>query len=68
MCGTDGCCSYFPPVYFPLEASYNLFCFWIIYSEGVFFAVKEVSLYDQGSNAKQCIFQLEQVSSISFFA
>ncbi|KAK3151114.1 hypothetical protein QOZ80_3AG0241920 [Eleusine coracana subsp. coracana] len=31
-----------------------------ISDEGVFFAVKEVSLYDQGSNAKQCIFQLEQ--------
>ncbi|GJM91325.1 hypothetical protein PR202_ga07688 [Eleusine coracana subsp. coracana] len=40
--------------------SYNLFCFWMVHSEGVFFAVKEVSLYDQGSNAKQCIFQLEQ--------
>uniref|UniRef100_A0ACD5TWN4 Uncharacterized protein n=1 Tax=Avena sativa TaxID=4498 RepID=A0ACD5TWN4_AVESA len=31
-----------------------------ISDEGVFFAVKEVSLYDQGSNAQQCIFQLEQ--------
>ncbi|KAL6648411.1 hypothetical protein ACP70R_012635 [Stipagrostis hirtigluma subsp. patula] len=31
-----------------------------ISDEGVFFAVKEVSLYDQGSNTKQCIFQLEQ--------
>ncbi|CAN6194787.1 unnamed protein product [Urochloa humidicola] len=31
-----------------------------ISDEGVFFAVKEVSLFDQGSNAKQCIFQLEQ--------
>ncbi|KAG8096698.1 hypothetical protein GUJ93_ZPchr0013g34334 [Zizania palustris] len=29
-------------------------------TEGVFFAVKEVCLHDQGSNAKQCIFQLEQ--------
>ncbi|KAL5679878.1 hypothetical protein ACJX0J_006263, partial [Zea mays] len=28
--------------------------------EGVFFAVKEVNLFDKGSNAKQCIFQLEQ--------
>ncbi|PUZ60239.1 hypothetical protein GQ55_4G108100 [Panicum hallii var. hallii] len=27
---------------------------------GAFFAVKEISLSDQGSNAKQCIFQLEQ--------
>ncbi|XP_064986040.1 mitogen-activated protein kinase kinase kinase 1-like [Musa acuminata AAA Group] len=27
---------------------------------GVFFAVKEVSLLDQGSNAQQCILQLEQ--------
>ena len=35
-----------------------------ILSEGGFFAVKEVSLYDQGSNAKQCIFQLEQVCFI----
>ncbi|GJN08393.1 hypothetical protein PR202_ga26306 [Eleusine coracana subsp. coracana] len=34
-----------------------------ISDEGVFFAVKEVSLYDQGSNAKQCIFQLEQEDS-----
>jgi len=31
-----------------------------ISDEGVFFAVKEVNLFDQGSNAKQCIFQLEQ--------
>ncbi|RLN42320.1 mitogen-activated protein kinase kinase kinase 1-like [Panicum miliaceum] len=31
-----------------------------ISDEGGFFAVKEVSLYDQGSNVKQCIFQLEQ--------
>nr|BAJ97437.1 predicted protein [Hordeum vulgare subsp. vulgare] len=31
-----------------------------ISDEGVFFAVKEVSLHDQGSNAQQCIFQLEQ--------
>ncbi|CAL4921881.1 unnamed protein product [Urochloa decumbens] len=31
-----------------------------ISDEGGFFAVKEVSLFDQGSNAKQCIFQLEQ--------
>ncbi|XP_074557380.1 mitogen-activated protein kinase kinase kinase 1-like [Curcuma longa] len=28
--------------------------------EGFFFAVKEVSLLDQGTNAQQCIFQLEQ--------
>jgi hypothetical protein len=35
-----------------------------ILSEGGFFAVKEVSLYDQGSNAKQCITQLEQVCFI----
>jgi hypothetical protein len=58
---------YFPPGYFLLQVSYKLLCFWIIHSEGVFFAVKEVSLYDQGSNAKQCIFQLERVSFISFF-
>ncbi|XP_072972676.1 mitogen-activated protein kinase kinase kinase 1-like [Typha angustifolia] len=31
-----------------------------ISDEGVFFAVKEVSLVDQGSNAQQCILQLEQ--------
>ncbi|XP_047089995.1 mitogen-activated protein kinase kinase kinase 1-like [Lolium rigidum] len=31
-----------------------------ISDEGVFFAVKEVPLHDQGSNAQQCIFQLEQ--------
>ncbi|AQL07879.1 putative MAP kinase superfamily protein [Zea mays] len=31
-----------------------------ISDEGVFFAVKEVNLFDKGSNAKQCIFQLEQ--------
>ncbi|KAF8718828.1 hypothetical protein HU200_025135 [Digitaria exilis] len=31
-----------------------------ISDEGGFFAVKEVSLFDQGINAKQCIFQLEQ--------
>ncbi|KAJ6798426.1 putative mitogen-activated protein kinase kinase kinase 1 [Iris pallida] len=28
--------------------------------DGIFFAVKEVSLLDQGSNAQQCILQLEQ--------
>eukprot|EP01018_Ginkgo_biloba_P029475 Gb_03243 [translate_table: standard] len=31
-----------------------------ISDDGVFFAVKEVSLLDQGSNARQCIYQLEQ--------
>ncbi|CAL9203790.1 unnamed protein product, partial [Musa hybrid cultivar] len=31
-----------------------------ISDEGIFFAVKEVSLLDQGSNAQQCILQLEQ--------
>ncbi|XP_038986021.1 mitogen-activated protein kinase kinase kinase 1-like isoform X2 [Phoenix dactylifera] len=31
-----------------------------ISDEGGFFAVKEVSLLDQGSNAQQCILQLEQ--------
>ncbi|CAN6177797.1 unnamed protein product, partial [Urochloa humidicola] len=31
-----------------------------ISSEGFFFAVKEVSLFDQWSNTKQCTFQLEQ--------
>lgn len=30
-------------------------------SDGFFFAVKEVSLLDQGSQAKQSISQLEQV-------
>ncbi|KAH7679480.1 Mitogen-activated protein kinase kinase kinase protein [Dioscorea alata] len=29
-------------------------------NDGFFFAVKEVSLLDQGNNAKQCILQLEQ--------
>lgn len=32
-----------------------------LYSDGVFFAIKEVSLLDQGINAPQCILQLEQV-------
>ncbi|KAM0948915.1 putative mitogen-activated protein kinase kinase kinase STE-STE11 family [Dioscorea sansibarensis] len=31
-----------------------------ISDDGFFFAVKEVSLLDQGNNAKQCILQLEQ--------
>ncbi|WOL03813.1 mitogen-activated protein kinase kinase kinase 1-like [Canna indica] len=31
-----------------------------ISDDGIFFAVKEVSLLDQGSNAQQCIQQLEQ--------
>ncbi|WOL09447.1 mitogen-activated protein kinase kinase kinase 1-like isoform X1 [Canna indica] len=31
-----------------------------ISEEGVFFAVKEVSLLDQGNNAHQCLLQLEQ--------
>ncbi|CAL5053402.1 unnamed protein product [Urochloa decumbens] len=31
-----------------------------ISNDGVFFAVKEVNLFDQGSNAQQCVFQLEQ--------
>ncbi|XP_072987559.1 mitogen-activated protein kinase kinase kinase 1-like [Typha latifolia] len=35
-----------------------------ISDDGFFFAVKEVSLLDQGSNAKQCIFQLEQEISL----
>jgi len=39
-----------------------------ISDEGVFFAVKEVSLSDQGSNAKQCIFQLEQVYFFIFLS
>jgi hypothetical protein len=30
-------------------------------SNGVFFAVKEVSLLDQGSQGKQSVYQLEQV-------
>ena len=33
------------------------------YSDGFFFAVKEVSLMDQGLNAKQRILQLEHVSN-----
>ncbi|RRT71223.1 hypothetical protein B296_00024833 [Ensete ventricosum] len=36
-----------------------------MYSEGIFFAVKEVSLLDQGSNAEQCILQLEQLSCLT---
>jgi hypothetical protein len=40
-----------------------VYCF-MLHSEGVFFAVKEVPLHDQGSNAQQCIFQLEQVGLI----
>ncbi|RRT80801.1 hypothetical protein BHM03_00000456 [Ensete ventricosum] len=31
-----------------------------LYSDGVFFAIKEVLLLDQGINAPQCILQLEQ--------
>lgn len=31
------------------------------YSDGFFFAVKEVSLLDHGSQGKQSIFQLQQV-------
>jgi hypothetical protein len=46
--------------------SYLFYC-----SDGFFFAVKEVSLLDQGSQGKQSLLQLEQVeriSLISFFA
>lgn len=32
--------------------------------DGFFFAVKEVSLLDQGSQAQQCIQQLEQVRNV----
>jgi hypothetical protein len=38
-----------------------------LYSEGAFFAVKEVSLLDQGSNAQQSILALEQVFLLRFF-
>lgn len=33
-------------------------------SDGFFFAVKEVSLLDQGSQGKQSIFQLQQVGEL----
>ncbi|CAN1269048.1 hypothetical protein LINPERPRIM_LOCUS13431 [Linum perenne] len=35
-------------------------------SDGFFFAIKEVSLLDQGSQAKQSIMQLEQVIGCDF--
>ena len=36
-------------------------------SDGFFFAVKEVSLLDQGDQGRQSIYQLEQVRSESYF-
>jgi mitogen-activated protein kinase kinase kinase 1 len=42
-----------------LKSLYQLY----LCSEGAFFAVKEVSLLDQGSNAQQSILALEQVIS-----
>ena len=38
-----------------------------VLSEGFFFAVKEVSLVEQGSQAKQSIYQLEQVKYAVMF-
>ena len=44
-----------------------VFCFFFLFfcSDGFFFAVKEVSLLDQGSQGKQSIYQLEQVRRVS---
>ena len=42
-----------------------LFFFFFFCSDGFFFAVKEVSLLDQGSQGKQSIYQLEQVRRVS---
>jgi mitogen-activated protein kinase kinase kinase 1 len=39
-----------------------LYWLFISFSDGFFFVVKEVSLLDQGSQGKQSIYQLEQVS------
>ncbi|KAH9685972.1 protein kinase domain-containing protein [Citrus sinensis] len=36
------------------------YAFWFVCSDGFFFAVKEVSLQDQGTQGKQSILQLEQ--------
>ncbi|GAY58412.1 hypothetical protein CUMW_186820, partial [Citrus unshiu] len=38
--------------------------FWFVCSDGFFFAVKEVSLQDQGAQGKQSILQLEQEISL----
>ena len=44
-----------------------VFCFFFLFfcSDVFFFAVKEVSLLDQGSQGKQSIYQLEQVRRVS---
>ena len=73
ICNRDGCLHYLQPALVfscckpepSLLHAFLLLCH--IISEGVFFAVKEVNLFDQGSNAKQCIFQLEQVRFTIFF-
>lgn len=38
-----------------------LIIYYSVFSEGFFFAVKEVSLLEQGSQGRQSIYQLEQV-------
>ena len=57
----------------PLSHMY-FFVFWFVFcfffflffcSDGFFFAVKEVSLLDQGGKGKQSIYQLEQVRRVS---
>lgn len=41
--------------------------FWFIAcSDGIFFAVKEVSLLDEGSQGKQSVYQLEQVRCLKW--
>lgn len=40
----------------------GLTCIFFSCSDGFFFAVKEVSLLDEGSQGKQSFFQLQQVS------
>ena len=52
-------------MFFPSHISIFIYLF-IFCSDGFFFAVKEVSLLDQGGKGKQSIYQLEQVRRMSF--
>ena len=51
-------------MFFPSHISIFIYLF-IFCSDGFFFAVKEVSLLDQGGKGKQSIYQLEQVRRMS---
>lgn len=52
-------------LFFLVGLSYQKLIGYPLCSDGYFFAVKEVSLLDQGSQGKQSVYQLEQVKEAS---